>query len=212
MVDTVWIARHGNRQDFVDPDWPKTAARPYDPGLSPDGIVQAQKLAARLEAERIAAIFSSPFLRTVQTAHAIAELLRIPVYLEAGFSEWFNDEWFPAAPETAPGEELRERFPRVDLSYESHVLPSYGEGESEAMRRSAEAAHAIADRFDEPVLFLGHGVSVAGISKGLDPDAEIHECGMCCLFRLDRNHEGWEMKLCADVSHLDEVVAANRFN
>lgn len=212
MSDVIWIARHGNRQDFVNPNWPKTAKRPFDPGLSEDGIVQARQLAERLTAEDIGAVFASPFLRTIETANQIAEVLDLPIYIEPGMSEWFNAEWFPGAPRTAPGEELVERFPRVDLSYESEIRPEYPETEAQAMRRSAESAHAIGDRFDVPVLLVGHGVSVAGAAKGLDPDAEIRECGMCCLFKLGRQSDSWKMELCADVSHLEEVVAANRFN
>ena len=212
MANTIWIARHGNRQDFVNPDWMKTAERPYDPGLSEDGVVQARQLAERLLQEEIGALFASPFLRAVETANQIAELLDLPIYIEPGISEWFNPEWFPEAPRTAPGSELVERFPRVDLSYQSEIRPRYPETEAEAMRRSAESAHTITERFDIPVLLVGHGVSVAGASKGLAPDAEITECGMCCLFKLTRQSETWRMELCADVSHLDEVVAANRFN
>lgn len=213
MADTVWIARHGNRQDFVNPDWMKTARRPYDPGLSDDGVVQAHRLAERLGEERIGAVFASPFLRTIETANAVANVLDVPMYIEPGISEWFNPEWFPAAPETAPAEELVARFPRIDLSYTSQFRPHYPETESEAMLRSAEAAHAIAAEFDEPFALIGHGVSVAGVAKGLDEDAVIRECGMCCLFKLTRrSEETWKMELCADVSHLEEVVAANRFN
>ncbi|MBV8884961.1 MAG: histidine phosphatase family protein, partial [Chroococcidiopsidaceae cyanobacterium CP_BM_RX_35] len=68
MAQTVWLARHGNRIDFVNPEWFKTAERRYDPHLSDDGVVQAQQLAQRLKGEGIAHIFASPFLRTVQTA------------------------------------------------------------------------------------------------------------------------------------------------
>ncbi len=212
MAQTVWIARHGNRQDFVDPDWMKSAERPYDPGLSPDGVVQARKLAERMASEDVSAIFSSPFLRTVETANQIAELLDLPIFIEPGISEWFNSEWFPAAPQTLPSGELVARFPRVDLSYASDVRPTYPESEDDAMRRSAEAAHAITEQFPDPVLLVGHGVSVAGATKGLDHDAVVRECGLCCLFKIVRESEAWEMTLCADVSHLDEVVAANRFN
>ncbi len=212
MASTVWIARHGNRQDFVDPHWPKTADRPYDPGLSPDGLVQARRLAERMEREHIVALFSSPFLRTVETANEIAELLDLSIFIEPGISEWFNQEWFPHAPETLSSDQLVERFPRVDLSYTSNVRPNFPESEDDAMRRSAEAAHAIANRFPEPVLLVGHGVSVAGAAIGLDADAVIRECGLCCLFKIARRDDAWKMELCADVSHLDEVVAANRFN
>ena len=69
MTQTIWIARHANRLDFVSPDWFLTAERRYDPPLSDDGLVQASQLAQRLKNENITAIFSSPFLRTVQTAN-----------------------------------------------------------------------------------------------------------------------------------------------
>lgn len=213
MAHTVWIARHGNRQDFVDPDWPKTAERPYDPGLSPDGVIQARQLADRLQQEDISALFTSPFLRTVETTNQIAEVLELPIYLEPGLSEWFNPKWFPAAPETMPSDLLVDRFPRIDLTYSSRIRPSYPETENEAMRRSAEAAHAIVKQFSEPVLLIGHGVSVAGATAGLDSEAVIRECGLCCLFKVVRNSGGkWNMELCADVSHLDHVGAENRFN
>lgn len=212
MASTVWIARHGNRQDFVDPHWPKTADRPYDPGLSPDGFDQARRLGERMQREHIGALFSSPFLRTVETANEIAEILDLPIFIEPGISEWFNEEWFSHSPRTLPGEQLVRSFPRVDLSYTSNVRPNYPESEADAMRRSAEAAHAIANHFPEPVLLVGHGVSVAGATVGLDPDAVIRECGLCCLFKIVRHDDAWEMELCADVSHLDEEVAATRFN
>ena len=80
------------------------------------------------------------------------------------------------------------------------------------MRRSAEAAHAITERFPGPVLLVGHGVSVAGATVGLDSDAVVRECGLCCLFKVVRQDGRWQMELCADVSHLDHVGAENRFN
>lgn len=200
MAQTVWIARHGNRQDFVDPDWPKTAERPYDPGLSPDGVIQARQLAGRLEPEDISVLFASPFLRTVETANQIAEVLDLPIFIEPGISEWFNPVWFPHAPRTLPGDLLVERFPRVDLTYASQIGPSYPESEEDAMRRSAKAAHAIVERFPEQVVLVGHGVSVAGATMGLDSNAKIHECGLCALFKVVRRNGGWEMELGTDVS------------
>lgn len=212
MADTIWIARHGNRQDFVDSEWSKTAERPYDPGLSPDGVEQARRLADRMQRENISAIFSSPFLRTVETASHIAEALQVPIFLEPGLSEWYNDEWFPSEPKTLSKEALIARFPMVDLRYSSNVRPVYGESESDSMRRAAEAAHAVVRRFPRPVLFMGHGATIAGLAKGFSPDSEITSCGMCCLFKFRREGANWTMELCADVSHLEELVAADRWN
>ena len=75
MKQTVWIARHGNRQDFVDRQWEKTAKWPHEPGLFPDGIIQAKELAGRLKDENISHIFSSPFIKIVLTLFTINQPL-----------------------------------------------------------------------------------------------------------------------------------------
>lgn len=61
MSSTLYLARHGNRLDFVYPEWFNTAPRKYDPPLSEDGKIQAQQLAQRLIKEKIDYIVSSPF-------------------------------------------------------------------------------------------------------------------------------------------------------
>ncbi len=72
MTQRVWIARHGNRLDFVNPDWFNTAPRRYDPPLSEDGFIQAKELANRLKLESLKHIFVSPFLRAIKTAYPVA--------------------------------------------------------------------------------------------------------------------------------------------
>jgi broad specificity phosphatase PhoE len=212
-ADVVWLARHGNRQDFVDPAWRESAARPFDPGLSPDGIVQAQRLARRLGRERITHLFASPFLRTVETAHQVAEVLDLPVFLEPGIAEWMNRAWFPVPPEPLPAEALAERFPRVDPGYRPRFAPAYPETEEEALRRAGRTARALAGAFGGALLLVGHGVSVAGAAGGLlGQEMGWLECALCSLYRLDRATGGWEMVLCGDVSHLEEREAATRFN
>jgi len=49
----MWIVRHGNRHDFVYPQWFNYAEKKYDPPLSEDGIIQAKAVAKRLENEPI---------------------------------------------------------------------------------------------------------------------------------------------------------------
>ena len=75
MSQRIWIIRHGNREDFQNPGWAKTAQRPFDPALSPDGETQAKEVGRRLQDEPIHCVFASPFLRTIQTASHIAEAL-----------------------------------------------------------------------------------------------------------------------------------------
>ncbi|HKL89484.1 MAG TPA: histidine phosphatase family protein, partial [Salinibacter sp.] len=83
-MQTVWIARHANRQDFADPNWADTADRPHDPGLSTDGVEQAQQLARRVNDLDVDRIVASPFIRTVETAHYAAEAADEPVFIEPG--------------------------------------------------------------------------------------------------------------------------------
>ncbi|MBI4489268.1 MAG: histidine phosphatase family protein, partial [Deltaproteobacteria bacterium] len=65
---TIWLCRHGNRIDFVDPSW-----KGDDPHLSADGIIQAQETGLRLLGDCIQHIFTWHFMRTIDTAHHFAE-------------------------------------------------------------------------------------------------------------------------------------------
>jgi broad specificity phosphatase PhoE len=65
LARAIWLARHGSRLDFDDPEWAKHALRPYDPPLSADGRRQAEAMAARLAGAPVVQLFSSPFLTRI---------------------------------------------------------------------------------------------------------------------------------------------------
>ena len=183
MTQTVWIARHGNRIDFVNPEWFNTAERPYDPHLSDDGFVQAQQLANRLVGEGITHIFSSPFLRTVQTANVIAETLDLPLKLSWGLGEWLNPEWMSAHPETLSSQILAQKFPRIDLSYPGGEA-RYPETWQDCLDRTAKTAQNLVATFaNDDLLFVGHGASVLGTAMGLVPTLAKTDirASLCCL-------------------------------
>lgn len=214
MTQTVWIARHGNRIDFVNPNWFVTAERRYDPPLSEDGTIQAQQLGQRLKSEKIVHIFASPFLRTVQTANQVAEALDLPIKVEAGLSEWLNPEWMTVAPEKLTLAELHQQFPRIDLSYTSRVIAQYPENGTQAWQRSAKTAKLLADEFPTDILLVGHGQSVLGAVMGLldvtvEPNIHVALCG---LFKMVRHQEKWVMELNGDTSHLSQTEQVTRFN
>ena len=72
----IWLVRHGDcYEGMVDGD--------LDPGLSPLGLAQAAKLAARVRGLHPAAVYASPAKRAVQTAQAIThEVITDPRLLE----------------------------------------------------------------------------------------------------------------------------------
>ncbi|MFM8775363.1 MAG: histidine phosphatase family protein, partial [Actinomycetota bacterium] len=52
---------------------------PADPDLSPEGNDQSRRLASYLKGEGIAAIYSSPMKRAVQTAQPLAQATGLPI-------------------------------------------------------------------------------------------------------------------------------------
>ncbi|HEY9893570.1 MAG TPA: histidine phosphatase family protein [Candidatus Sericytochromatia bacterium] len=212
MTQIVWIARHGNRLDFVNPEWFNTAERPYDPPLSEDGIVQAKQLGQRLVGEKIKQIFASPFLRTVQTANCVADLLDLPIKLESGLSEWLNPAWMKSEPEKLSLDELHKLFPRIDRSYTSRVIAHYPETIENVLERTAETAKYLTTEFSEDILLVGHGASVVGTTQGLVGGMPEVNATLCCLVKLLRQEQEWVMELNGDTSHLSETEDVIRFN
>lgn len=222
MAQTIWIARHGNRQDFVDLNWHGKAEMPFDPGLSPDGVQQAQELAQRLTGEGIRHIFASPFLRTVETAHYVAEALDLPIKLESGFGEWLNlaQIWyvrvkrfprFRVVPKIHTIELLQEYFPRIDPSYVSCVMPRYRETGRELESRVSKTLEYLTADFSEDLLIVSHGAPIRQMTKSLVGSANKVRCSLCCLVKLVNQNGKWKMELKGDVSHLSSSEKSIRF-
>ncbi|KAH3745445.1 histidine phosphatase family protein [Pelomyxa schiedti] len=124
-VHEVWVVRHGERQDYVDPTWPDTHADTrHDPPLTYSGMLLAHATGARIASQSItgglgiavgypeggadatpaaAAILCSPFLRTIQTASPIAAKLGIPIRIENGLAEGLREGYeFTCQPRMLP--------------------------------------------------------------------------------------------------------------
>jgi len=190
----VWVARHGNRADFVNPAWHRGAQRPHDPELSPDGVEQARELGRRLRGAGIRHIFASPFLRTVETASYVADALDLSVKVERGVCEWLNPEWFTKASGWLPVPELARRFPRVDAGFQSLVNPAFPERDERAdcWLRACRAARLLAGVFAEDLLIVSHGAPMMGIVHGLLGESPEPAYGLCSFVKLVWNGRGWE--------------------
>jgi broad specificity phosphatase PhoE len=214
MSQIVWIARHANRLDFVNPDWFLTAERRYDPPLSDDGMLQAQQLAKRLKGEKITHIFASPFLRTVQTANAVAQVLDLSIKLETGLSEWLNPEWMTEEPEKLSILELATLFPRIDTSYTSRIAAKYPETHDSVRERSGQTARCLAaEFFPAHILLVAHGASVLGGAMGLVGEIAKTEvkASLCSLVKVVRHKSEWLLELKGDTSHLQQQESVIRF-
>jgi broad specificity phosphatase PhoE len=202
MKRTLWLARHANRLDFVYPEWFELAEKRYDPPLSEDGFIQAQKLAARLQGENIEHIFSSPFLRAIQTAYPVALALQLPLKIEYGLSEWLNPDWMSEHPQTHPRDSLERNYPQIDWSYQSHLLPEYPEAAEQVKRRSAQTAYHLLAQFSGNLLLVGHSKSILGASLGLVGVNPPLQTPLAGLIKLVGQEETWQVELNGDTSYL----------
>ncbi|MDB9312506.1 histidine phosphatase family protein [Spirulina sp. CS-785/01] len=203
---TLWIARHGNREDFVDPSWISTAGHPFNPALSEDGIQQAKDLAQRLAQEDIAHIFTSPFLRTVQTADFVADKLNLPLKLETGLSEWLTLYWICVNPDLLPKATLKKQFPAIDTSYQPLVPANYPETTRMIRQRLRDTLNALLERYSENLLLVTHSSAIVYMTKYLAPDAPSFKCPVCGVVKLTRRGQTWTVERAGDTSHLSQPI------
>lgn len=206
----VWIARHANRKDFADPDWATSADRPHDPGLSPDGLKQAQQLGRRVVSLDVDRIFASPFLRAVQTAHQVASIAEDAVFLEPGLGEWQNPDWFDGLAAPLDATTLADRFERVDLGHEPCRQPEYPESKHAALSRLGATARCLVEHHSEETLLLvGHGITVLGVLHGLvDGPVPDPGCPLASLTLVERQGTEWQIALRNDTQHLENGARA----
>ncbi|KAJ2454603.1 hypothetical protein GGF42_003569 [Coemansia sp. RSA 2424] len=119
---TCYVVRHGERIDHIDDTWALTSSTPYDPPLTADGWIQAQRAGTMihdLEAQHIDDNLSteyimlvSPFLRCAQTGEGICtgfhhaqttNRQKWRVMVEPGLSEVINESYFGCAENVPTG-------------------------------------------------------------------------------------------------------------
>lgn len=69
------VMRHGHRMDEWDDGWVGKAERPWDPPLSPEGLMQAHKVASSVNSFRFDYLVTSPYQRCLQTSAQILSQL-----------------------------------------------------------------------------------------------------------------------------------------
>lgn len=191
-MQTLWLVRHADRLDFVQPEWFDTAVYPYDPPLSVQGFDRSLALAIEFSEVNIDRIFTSPFLRTIQTADPLARLLHLPIQLEWGLCEWLCQDWTLGLPETNPINELMRCYPNIVASYQSQVMPCYPETIAELDARIAIIADKLIQCNNRDILAIAHKGSVLGIVAALTGDRHWKTYDLPCggVIKLVCNGQG----------------------
>jgi broad specificity phosphatase PhoE len=161
-----------------------------------DGFKQAQALGRYLKGKGVVHIFCSPFLRTVQTAHCVAEILNLSIKIESGLSEFLLPLWLPPGAEEFSIEELASQFPRIDVQYTSCVWAKYPEMTwLQVQKRAGNTVNHLVQNFSETILIIGHEPSVIGAVRGLVKVAPTVDASkLCCLFKVVQTNLDWNLE------------------
>lgn len=228
------LVRHGERIDYVDPAWIRRnhQAEPWNPPLSKAGEEQADALSLAVESwcqklgMKLGAVYSSPFLRTKQTAKPTAERFGLEVKPVAHLMEWLAAEFYTAwACQDSTGHwgsgqsEIMEQFvgivhqPAADLlGMRDGPLNNLSTPESQetmTKRVSSCIETLAAEHAGKIVLVVGHGGPTAFSAGRLCsvPTSEISMAEYTGIYALIRQpaQSQWTLLACNDVRHLSSL-------
>lgn len=204
MARKVWVVRHAERIDMIEPQWSLTAAEPYDPPLSPLGVKQARALAQRMASERVDHLFSSPFRRTLQTASAVAEQLDLSIKVEEGASENLMACWYTHDPRCWTLASRSQQFPRCDPAYRSMGSAHWPETAEACIERGGITMRKLVDHFPGNLMVVAHGASRSAMGWGLLQDTPEWNPHVCALVELTQQHPSgqWVVSSSGDISFL----------
>ncbi len=106
--------------------------------LSDEGRLQAQRLAARLAAEKISAVYASDMTRTLETAHILAEPHGVKVQARASLREISHGHW-----EQMTRHEVEERYPEEAFEWEKDPYTFAPTGGESGLTVTARALPAL---------------------------------------------------------------------
>jgi broad specificity phosphatase PhoE len=144
------LLRHGQTPMSVQ----KRYAGRTDAPLTEVGVQQAAAAAKRLASAGLGVIVTSPLLRTVQTAQAVAAVTGAAVITDDGFRETDFGAW-----EGLTFAEVRERWPAEISAWlaDPEVAPPGGESFTDVSGRVAAALdRVLAARAGQTVLIVSH--------------------------------------------------------
>lgn len=206
VVRTIYIARHGYRSNWL-PHGPyplPPTSVDSDVPLAKHGIDQAKELAHYILSlgNQPEMIFSSPFFRCIETSEPIADILELPINVDAGLGEWYRPDR-GVIPVPAPLESLENFFPKkLNKNWESTVIPSNkGETEEDLYLRCKKFWPKFINRVEtefpnvETIILVTHAASKASLGMNLlgfsnwreplDEDGTIIRSGSCSLDKYE---------------------------
>eukprot|EP00468_Gymnochlora_sp_CCMP2014_P007470 CAMPEP_0167761902 /NCGR_PEP_ID=MMETSP0110_2-20121227/12441_1 /TAXON_ID=629695 /ORGANISM="Gymnochlora sp., Strain CCMP2014" /LENGTH=545 /DNA_ID=CAMNT_0007648659 /DNA_START=8 /DNA_END=1645 /DNA_ORIENTATION=- len=232
----VFLARHGEREDHVNPKWYLNAPNVFDPPLSKRGFEQAHELGVRLRNENITHIVASPFTRTIQTAIEVAKELGLKIHIDLGIAEHMETKQFKMTcrrlqldsrtfkVKLNKHEELLKQFPNyiskdrnlpeIKLNKWPALYPEEEDQLFERTNNTVKHFGLFAFKHKANVLLVSHQTPVEYMAFELCSEAEDKFVSVCCLTKAAprKNNpakKGWKLLFQHDDSFLSEPECAH---
>jgi phosphoserine phosphatase len=149
-----------------------------DLALDETGRRQAEAAALRLKGEQIAAIYSSPLKRTIETASIIARQLKLPVQPFEGLLDIDFGSWQGLSPEEASKQDSQ--LYKKWLEHPNEVRFPHGESLDIVRQRVVAGVEDVALKHeDQTVALVSHKV--------------VCQVLMCAMIGLDNSHF-WQVR------------------
>lgn len=139
--------------------------------LSDEGRAQTERLAERLAAEKINAVFASPLGRTMETARILARPHRLEVQACDGLREISHGRW-----EQMTRREVEAKYPEEAAEWEKDPYTFAPEGGESGLAVTARALpvliQIVRDHPDENILIVSHKATIRLLLSsllGFDP-------------------------------------------
>jgi probable phosphoglycerate mutase len=162
MTTRVFLVRHGETALTAEDRF----AGSTDVPLGPNGRVQAERLAARLAHDPIAAVYASPLQRTVETATIVARPHHLPVITRDCLREIAHGRW-----EGLRRSEVETMYPDEYGAWEEDPFtfaPAGGESGVQVIARALPAIREIVvAHADQTVLVVSHKATIRLIIASL---------------------------------------------
>jgi len=193
-----FIIRHGeslaNSGFSDDPDSP----------LSPRGKAQAINCAMFLRSEISGNVkfFTSPFLRTIQTAEIIAEKFNSKFFLEPLLHEFFSKTIFPPNYKAKSLKKIALANPKINGSYtDEKWFPENFETKEDILRRAVFLRNSLTKRFlSDPELgnlvLISHMATIAALIK-VTCNIEVERIDNCSITKISFEKNKFQLEYLA---------------
>jgi broad specificity phosphatase PhoE len=198
-MNRIYLVRHGEKESQMG-----------DPALTSVGKEQAEKTAHYLSTHTIHGIWSSPSLRTRQTAEIIAENLKIPIQIDTALRERMDWHLFPSL--------SFDKFLEIwDTSTKDrYFTPPSGDSSKQAGDRIQSFVEGSTTQTSKTLLYVTHGGVISDFLRNIFPYEVLKEymvehssksdvaIGECSVTILEYEKGKYSLVTMASTEHLEK--------